>query len=97
MHRVGIVSSPNARLISIPPFHNDVLAAVRYLKTQGVKTVSVVGASFDGEASGDASIKSVPGEIDRIVILVAAPYLPAEKLKSRSVHRTCPLAVNQPR
>ena len=30
------------------PFHNDVLAAVRYLKKRGVKTVSVVGGSFGG-------------------------------------------------
>jgi pimeloyl-ACP methyl ester carboxylesterase len=67
------------------PFHNDVLAAVRYLKTQGFKTVSVVGGSFGGGAAGDASIKSVPGEIDRIVFLGAAPNLPAEKLKSRTL------------
>jgi pimeloyl-ACP methyl ester carboxylesterase len=67
------------------PFHNDVLAAVRYLKTQGFKTVSVVGGSFGGGAAGDASIKSVPGEIDRIVFLGAAPNLPAEKLKSRAL------------
>jgi hypothetical protein len=36
-------------------------------------------------AAGDASIKSVPGEIDRIVFLGAAPNLSAEKLKSRPV------------
>jgi dienelactone hydrolase len=75
-----------ARRISInAPFENDVLAAVRYLKTHGVKTVSVVGGSFGGGAAGDASIKSVPGEIDRIVFLGAAPNLSAEKLKSRSL------------
>jgi pimeloyl-ACP methyl ester carboxylesterase len=67
------------------PFHNDVLAAVRYLKTQGAKTVSVVGASFGGGAAGDTSIKSLPDEIDRIVFLGAAPNLPAEKLKSRAL------------
>lgn len=67
------------------PFENDVLAAVRYLKTHGVKTVSVVGASFGGGAAGDASIESLPGEIDRIVFLGAAPNLPADKLKSRSL------------
>jgi pimeloyl-ACP methyl ester carboxylesterase len=65
------------------PFENDVLAAVQYLKTHGVKTVSVVGGSFGGGAAGDASIKSMQGEIDRIVFLGAAPNLSAEKLKSR--------------
>ena len=67
------------------PFENDVLAAVRYLKAHGLKTVSVVGGSFGGGAAGDASIKSVPGEIDRIVFLGAAPHLSAEKLKSRAL------------
>jgi pimeloyl-ACP methyl ester carboxylesterase len=67
------------------PFENDVLAAVRYLKAHGVKTVSVVGGSFGGDAAGDASIKSAAGEIDRIVYLGAAPNLPADKLKSRSL------------
>src|ERR1035438_9373612 len=67
------------------PFQKDVLAAVRYLKAHGAKTVSVVGGSFGGSAAGDASIESAPGEIDRIVFLGAAPNLPTEKLKSRAL------------
>jgi pimeloyl-ACP methyl ester carboxylesterase len=67
------------------PFENDVLAAVRYLKAHGAKTVSVVGGSFGGSAAGDGSIKSAAGEIDRVVFLGAAPNLPAEKLKSRAL------------
>jgi len=35
-----------------------------------------------GGAAGDASIVSRPGEIDRLVMLGAAPNLPADKLKS---------------
>jgi pimeloyl-ACP methyl ester carboxylesterase len=66
------------------PFDKDVLAAVRYLKAHGAKTVSVVGGSFGGAAAGDASIKS-PGEIDRVVFLGASPGLPANRLKSRSL------------
>jgi pimeloyl-ACP methyl ester carboxylesterase len=62
-----------------------VLAAVRYLKAQGAKRVSVIGGSFGGSAAGDASIKSAPGEIDRIVFLGAAPNLPANGLKSRAL------------
>ncbi|HEV1285140.1 MAG TPA: alpha/beta fold hydrolase [Bryobacteraceae bacterium] len=64
---------------------NDVLAAVRYLKAHGAKTVSIVGGSFGGAAAGDASIKSAPGEIDGIVFLGAAPNLSAERLKSRAL------------
>jgi pimeloyl-ACP methyl ester carboxylesterase len=81
----GRSSGPGQADFDNAPFHNDVLAAVRYLKSHGVKTVSVVGGSFGGGAAGDASIQSAPGEIDRIVFLGAAPNLPAEKLKSRAL------------
>jgi pimeloyl-ACP methyl ester carboxylesterase len=64
------------------PLHLDILAAVRYLRSNGGKTVSVVGASMGGGAAGDASIVSASGEIDRLVLLGAAPNLPAEKLKA---------------
>jgi pimeloyl-ACP methyl ester carboxylesterase len=60
----------------------DVLTAVRYLHVHGAKTVSIVGGSMGGSAAGDASVTSRPGEIDRIVMLGAAPNLSAEKLKS---------------
>jgi pimeloyl-ACP methyl ester carboxylesterase len=69
-----------------PPFEKDVLAAVRLLRTQGAKTVSIVGGSFGGAAAGNASIRSVPGEIDRVVLLGAAPDLPADGLKSRALY-----------
>jgi len=81
----GCSSGPGQADFDNAPFENDVLAAVRYLKTHGAKTVSVVGGSFGGGAAGDASIKSPPGEIDRIVFLGTAPNLSAEKLKSRSL------------
>jgi pimeloyl-ACP methyl ester carboxylesterase len=81
----GCSSGPGQADFDHAPFENDVLAAVRYLKTHGFKTLSVVGGSFGGGAAGDASIKSVPGEIDRIVFLAAAPNLSAEKLKSRAL------------
>jgi pimeloyl-ACP methyl ester carboxylesterase len=63
----------------------DVLAAVHYLHNHGAKTVSIVGGSMGGAAAGDASITSRPGEIDRVVMLGAAPNLPADKLKSPSL------------
>lgn len=67
------------------PFEKDVLAAVHYLKAHGAEAVSVIGGSFGGSAAGDASIKSPPREIDRIVFLGAAPNLPADKLKSAAL------------
>jgi pimeloyl-ACP methyl ester carboxylesterase len=82
---VGASRGPGSADFDNAPFHNDVLAAVHYLKTHGTKTVSVIGGSFGGSAAGDASIKSAPGEIDRIVFLGAAPNLPADNLKSRAL------------
>lgn len=67
------------------PLHFDVLAAVSFLRKAGAKTVSVVGGSMGGSAAGDASIAAGPGEIDRLVLLGAAPDGPAEKLKSRTL------------
>jgi pimeloyl-ACP methyl ester carboxylesterase len=67
------------------PLYLDVLAAVGYLHAHGAKSVSVVGGSMGGWAAGDASIESKPGEIDRVVMLGAAPSEPAEKLKSASL------------
>ena len=64
------------------PLQLDVLAAVRYLHQNGAKTVSIIGGSMGGAAAGDASIASKPGEIDRLILLGAAPNGPAEKLKS---------------
>jgi pimeloyl-ACP methyl ester carboxylesterase len=81
----GCSTGPGQSEFDHAPFDNDVLAAVRYLKAHRAKTVSVVGGSFGGVAAGDASIKSVPGEIERIVFLGAAPNLSAEKLKSRAL------------
>jgi pimeloyl-ACP methyl ester carboxylesterase len=84
----GCSTGPGQQDFDSAPFDKDVLAAVRYLKAQGAKTVSVVGGSFGGSAAGDASIKSAsksPDKIDRIVFLGAAPNLPANGLKSRAL------------
>jgi len=62
------------------PVYLDVLAAVRYLEKTGAKTVSLVGASFGGGAAGDAVCHARAGEINRLVILAAAPTCPPEKL-----------------
>ena len=81
----GCSSGPGQADFDTAPFEKDVLAAVRYLKHQGAKTVSAVGGSFGGGAAGDASIRAAPGEIDRVVFLGAAPNLPADRLHSRTL------------
>lgn len=81
----GKSHGPDDKDFDRAPFQLDVLAAARYLRTTGVKSIAVVGGSFGGAAAGDASIASQPGEIERIVMLGAAPNGPAEKLKSASL------------
>src|SRR6202161_1762915 len=81
----GCSTGPGQSNFDTAPFAKDVLAAVRDMKANGAKTVSVVGGSFGGSAAGDASIESAPDEIDRIVFLGAAPNLPADNLKSRAL------------
>ncbi len=64
-------------------YHFDVLAAVRYLRRNGAKTVSAVGASFGGGAAAEASMEA-PGEIERLVMLAAATDNP-ERLLGRKL------------
>ncbi len=68
------------------PLHFDVLAAARYLRKNGAKTVSVVGGSMGGGAAAEASIQAEPGEIDRLVLLAATP---PEQAKGRKLFITC--------
>ena len=78
----GASHGPGGNEASDAQLEMDVMAAVRYLHAHGARSVSIVGGSMGGAAAGDASIVSKPGEIDRIVMLGAAPNLPADKLKS---------------
>ena len=62
----------------------DVLAAVRYLREKGARSVSVVGASMGGDAALDA-VAAAPGEIDRLVLLASGAYGQPEKWKGRKL------------
>jgi alpha-beta hydrolase superfamily lysophospholipase len=64
------------------PMYLDVLAAVRYLRKNGAKTVALIGGSFGGAAAADASIASQPSEINRLILLAADGNGPAEKIKA---------------
>jgi dipeptidyl aminopeptidase/acylaminoacyl peptidase len=66
------------------PLHLDVLAAVRYLQQNGVKSVAVVGGSMGGSAAAGAAV-AARGEIDRLVLLGAAPSRDAGKLRGRKL------------
>jgi pimeloyl-ACP methyl ester carboxylesterase len=81
----GSSHGPGQADVFTAPLDLDVLAAVRYLRANGAKTVSIVGGSLGGGAAGDASIASEPGEIDRLVFLGSSPNGSADKLKSPSL------------
>jgi esterase/lipase len=66
----------------------DVLAAVRYLRKTGSKTVSVVGGSMGGVAAAEASVECDMGEIDRVVMLASEGVENAERMKGRKLFIT---------
>lgn len=63
----------------------DVMAAVRWLHKQGVKSVDVVGGSMGGGAVGEAATRLKAGEIDKLVLLSAMPIDNPEDLKAKSI------------
>ena len=60
--------------------YEDILAAVRYLRENGARTVSLIGASMGGGAAATASIHARPGEIDRVILLAPVPVAEPERL-----------------
>jgi pimeloyl-ACP methyl ester carboxylesterase len=68
MRGYGESRGPGQQDIFTAPLYLDVLAAVRYMRKNGAKTVSLVGGSLGGGASSTAAIRS-PSEIDRLVLL----------------------------
>ncbi len=63
----------------------DVLAAVRYLRDRGVRSVSVIGASLGGGAAAQASVDAPPGEIERVVLLAPLPIEAPESMQGRKL------------
>jgi alpha/beta superfamily hydrolase len=78
----GRSRAPGHEDIFSAPLHLDVLAAVRYLRSAGAKTVSLVGGSLGGGAAAEAALESKPGEIDRLVLLAATPDRSLATLKA---------------
>jgi len=63
----------------------DVIAAVRWLHAQGVKSVSVVGGSMGGGAAGEAATEVKRGEIDKLVLLSPMPIADPGQLKANAI------------
>ncbi len=65
--------------------YQDVLAAMRYLRESGAKSVSLVGGSMGGGAVGRAAVEAKPGEIDRVVLLAGVPIDEPERMQGRKL------------
>ena len=61
--------------------YEDILGAVRYLRENGARTVSVIGASMGGGAAANAVIHARTGEIDRLILLAPVPVAEPERLR----------------
>lgn len=83
--RGGQSRGPGQGDIYNAPLHLDVLAAVRYLRQTGAKTISLVGGSMGGGAAA-AALAEAPDEIERLVLLAATPDAPPEKLRGRKLY-----------
>ena len=65
--------------------HEDILAAIRYLRRDGARTVSVIGASMGGGAAARAAVEAREGEIDRLILLAPAPIDNPEQMKAGKI------------
>lgn len=63
--------------------YEDILAAVRFLHDQPrISKITVLGASMGGSAAAKASIHSISGDINQLILLSPATITEPEKLKS---------------
>ena len=67
------------------PLELDVLAAVRYLRDAGAKSVAIVGGSMGGSAGADAAALSDPGAIEAVVLIGSGGGRSPEKIPGRKL------------
>lgn len=64
---------------------DDVLAAVSYVRAEGATSIAAMGASFGGDAVGDADARFPSGTISRIVFLGSSGGSNPERLSGRKL------------
>jgi len=85
----GQSTGPGQKDLFTAPLYYDVLAAVKYLQTSGVKSVSLMGGSMGGSVSADAMAHLKAGEIERLVLLGSRGGDAPEKIKARTLYIMC--------
>jgi len=63
----------------------DVLAAVRYARSDGARRVSLMGGSMGGAAVAQASIEAPVGHIESLVLLAPAGIATPERVQGRKL------------
>lgn len=65
-----------------PALHEDILAAVQFLKSQkSISKITLLGASMGGSAAAKASVYSKPQSIDQLILLSPASVFNPKALK----------------
>jgi pimeloyl-ACP methyl ester carboxylesterase len=59
----------------------DVLAAARYLRELGAKSIALIGGSMGGGAVAQASVEARSDEVQRMVLLAPEPISTPERMK----------------
>jgi pimeloyl-ACP methyl ester carboxylesterase len=65
--------------------YEDVLAAIRFLRDEGSRRVSVIGASMGGAAAGQAAVEAEPGRIHRLILLSPGPIENPREMKADKI------------
>ncbi len=60
----------------------DVLAAIKYIRSNGAKSVSVIGASMGGGAVARAATEAEEGDLDSVILLSPVPIQTPERMKA---------------
>jgi pimeloyl-ACP methyl ester carboxylesterase len=82
----GKSTGPGSNDVLSAPLYQDVLAAVRYLRKTGVKSVSLIGGSMGGAAAADAMVGAESGEIERLIGLGSvAGEFPLSKVRGEKL------------
>jgi len=65
--------------------YEDVLGAMRYLKSHGAAQVSVIGGSMGGGAAAEAAARVAPGDIANVILLAAVASASPERMQGRKL------------
>jgi pimeloyl-ACP methyl ester carboxylesterase len=60
----------------------DIIAALRFLRSSGTESVSIVGGSTGAAAAARAATRLAPGEVDALVLLAPPPVSHPERLQA---------------